>query len=422
MSATKTGENVNMKKIVLSTLVALSIATVASASDVKLYQDANGQVFTSAADGRTEISTPSTGVSVNSMTQNLDFSMLAYLGYVNTDNRVKTTTDTNKFEARRMYLQFKAHVLEDPKSYFRLTYDVYDTGKVDTTGATFAGDNYTAQVKYAYLFLNDILPFTDVEIGQAHTTLLDYEESHSWAYRSIDNVFTEQLNAGIQNASAGRGIDLKTNTKFFSSELGVYNNNGYRAAETTYNHNGMGMDYEGRLTLHALGTGTDYKQDHTYFDVSLLGKHNVNGIAGTITKTNGADVDYIGVHSVFNTKPLLVAAQYISARNTATGNDVTSTSGSGYSINFDARTGEKDQYHVFGRYDSWTPKVITNDVEKAKRTYIAGLAWDMNKNVQWVANVITTDNQAGVSAVAYHHSDLSTGNGNAYMLTAQVQF
>ena len=44
-----------MKKIVLSTLTALSIATVASAADVKLYQDANGQVFTSAAEGRTEL-------------------------------------------------------------------------------------------------------------------------------------------------------------------------------------------------------------------------------------------------------------------------------------------------------------------------------------------------------------------------------
>ncbi len=42
-----------MKKIVLSALAALTISTVgASASDVKLYSDANGQVFTTAGEGR----------------------------------------------------------------------------------------------------------------------------------------------------------------------------------------------------------------------------------------------------------------------------------------------------------------------------------------------------------------------------------
>lgn len=418
----------NMKKIVLSTFVALSIATVASASDVKLYQDANGQVFTSAADGRTEISTSPTGVFVNSMASKLDFSMLAYLGYVNTDyrnNRLAGTPDNNKFEARRMYFQVKAHLFDDPKSYFRVTYDVYDTGSVNpATGAATKGDYYSAQVKYAYLFLNEILPYTDIELGQAHTTFLDYEESHSWAYRSIDNVFTEQPNAGKLNASAGRGIDIKTNTKFFSSELGFYNNNGYHDAESTYNGNGMGMDYEGRLTLHALGTGTDYKQDHTYWDISVLGKYNVNGTTGTNITTNGANVDYLGVHSVINTRHLLVAGQYISARNSATGNDVSKTSGNGFSVNLDARAGAKDQYHLFGRYDSWTPKVVSGDTEKDKHTYIVGAAWDMNRNVQWVANVITTDNQSGraSASVANRHADFSATNGNAFMLTAQVQF
>ena len=45
-----------MKRIVLSALAALTIGTVAaSAGDVKLYSDGNGQVFTTAGEGRTQI-------------------------------------------------------------------------------------------------------------------------------------------------------------------------------------------------------------------------------------------------------------------------------------------------------------------------------------------------------------------------------
>ena len=396
-----------MKKIVLSTLAALSIASVASAADVKLYSDDNGQVFTKPAEGRTEIKS---STSVFSKTDRLDFSMLAYIGFVNNDYRVNTPTrvDSADFEARRMYFQMKAHLLDDPKSYLRVTYDVHKPQ---------ADDNYyDANVKYLYLYLNDILPYTGIEIGQAHTTLLDYEEGHSWAYRSIDNVFTEQPNGPKLNASAGRGIDIKTNTTWFSSEIGVYNGEGYHTAQPT-DAGGMGFDYEGRFTLHALGTGTDYKTDHTYWDVSLLAKDN-------IAKAGGDDMTFFGVHSVFNTKPLLVAAQYISSLDTKTGSttNVSKYSGSGYSVNFDARMGEKSQYHLFGRYDIWTPKTDDGFKKLDKRTYIGGVAWDMNKNIQWVANVIVQDNQAGTTQIDGSTVTNHTDNGNKYMMTAQVSF
>ncbi|MBD3796472.1 MAG: hypothetical protein IE887_01825 [Campylobacterales bacterium] len=46
-----------MKKVVLSSLTALSLGSVVlSASEIKFYQDANGQVFTQAGEGRSEIS------------------------------------------------------------------------------------------------------------------------------------------------------------------------------------------------------------------------------------------------------------------------------------------------------------------------------------------------------------------------------
>lgn len=61
-----------MKKIILSAVTALTLGSVAAnASDIKLYQDANGQVFTSAAEGRTllsgtieNIATKSNGITI----------------------------------------------------------------------------------------------------------------------------------------------------------------------------------------------------------------------------------------------------------------------------------------------------------------------------------------------------------------------
>jgi hypothetical protein len=359
------------------------------------------------------------------MTKKLDFSMLAYLGFDNTDFREKNPTvsklipsggtvfnDQAQFEIRRMYFQVKAHLFENPKSYFRITYDAFDVNGLNTAG-----------VKYAYLFLNDILPFTDVEIGQTHTTLLDYEESHSWAYRSIDNVFTEQKNAGQLNASGDRGIDLKTNTKYFSSEIGVFNGEGYKGDQGTADNTNaatMGMDYEARLTAHLLGTGTDYNTKHMYWDLSLLGKESKAQVVGTNTTQ---DVEYIGVHSVFNTENFLIAGQYINANDTlGASNKESVKSGSGYSINAEGRMGDKDQYHAFARYDNWTPCVDSGSKKLDQRTYIVGAAWDMSKNIQWQANVITVDNQTGTTKINGLPKSLSAGNGNEYMLTAQVQF
>ena len=384
-----------MKKIVLSTLAALSLATVASAD--AFYQDANGQVFTKAGEGRTLIKS----TEVKSMTDRIDLSMLAYIGYYNQDFREKGNVDKNDFETRRMYFQAKAYLDGSKKDYFRLTYDAFVSGN---------GNYQNAAIKYAYLYLDKILPFTDIEIGQAHTTLLDYEEGHSWAYRSIDNVFTEENNGPKLYASAGRGFDLKTNTQYFSSEIGVYNNAGYHDTEKTTNSNGMGMDYEGRFTLHALGTGTDYKTAHTYWDISLLAKHNVNAT------TAGDNIDGFGIHTVYNTQPLLVSAQYWNLPDTNSGTATSTNAGTGYSVNVEGRMGEKDQYHAFARLDNWKHKQAAGVEEYAQRTYIVGAAWDMNKNVQWQANVITYDNQHNTTNTS------TSDNYNKYMLTAQVSF
>ena len=99
-----------MNKIVLSAIAALTLGSVAvSASDVKLYSDDNGQVFTMAGEGRTEVKTTQ-GTSVFSKADKLKFSGLTYIGYTYNDAKatlgdgsVNANKDTSDFEIRRGY-------------------------------------------------------------------------------------------------------------------------------------------------------------------------------------------------------------------------------------------------------------------------------------------------------------------------------
>jgi len=71
-----------MNKILLSALAALTLGTVgATAGDIKLYSDANGQVFTTEAEGRTELKSSSTKVQAKA--SKLKFSGTHYLGFIN---------------------------------------------------------------------------------------------------------------------------------------------------------------------------------------------------------------------------------------------------------------------------------------------------------------------------------------------------
>ena len=394
-----------MKKIVLSTLAALSIATVASAGDVKFYSDANGQVYTTAAEGRSEVKMPTP---IFSKSDKLDFSMLAYVGYQTTDYRAKSVEDKSQFELRRMYFQVKAHLLEDPKSYFRIT--------LDSTSST---ADKGMRIKYAYLYLNNILPFTGVEIGQGHRPWIDYEEHNGWFYRNIEKTLTEQSNGADLSNSADLGVNFKTKTEYFTSEIGVFNGEGYHAAQ---NSNGMSLEW--RLTAAMLGGGKAHRHatKDTWFDASFFGQYNTRHKSYTdsvTAQTFNEDLVFGALHTVYNQPSFLVSAQYMKSMDTRSGShtvsgtasDVSAQAGSGYSANFEARFGEKYDYRLFGRYDSWTKEQPAGTTEYAKRTYIGGAAWEMNKNVQWVANVITHDNEGG-----------DTANSTEYMLTAQVEF
>ncbi len=294
----------------------------------------------------------------------LKFSGQHYLHYQSLEDANGDTT--NKFGVSRNYLQVKAYFADQPKSYMRVTLDAkqnsnFDKGSLDV------------RVKYAFLYLDNILPATGVEIGLAHTPWLDYEEHHGWYYRAIGETFLEQHNGAHFQNSSDYGINFKTKTEYFSSELGVYNGAGYHGVE-----DGEGLRGEWRLTAHLLGSGKKHvHKSDTYADVSFLGSYGAND-AGA----GNADGDYVwyGVHGVYNQPAFLLAASYLKADKAGE-----KTQGDGWSVNGEFRLGTLSEslnaWNFFARYDDYT---LDTDLEK-ESTFI-GFSYKYNQYVDFIAN------------------------------------
>jgi len=294
----------------------------------------------------------------------LKFSGTHYMHYRSLDDGTDTT---NKFGMTRNYLQVKAYFADSPKSYMRVTLDAKQNKNFDT-------DSLDVRVKYAYLYLDNILPYTGIELGLAHTPWIDYEEHHGWYYRSISETFGEQHNGGHLHTSSDYGINFKTKTDYFSSEIGIFNGAGYHGDE-----DGKGLRGSWRLTGHILGTGTKHvhKSDR-YADVSFFGQY---GEDENNVGNRDADFSWYGVHAVYNQPEFLLAAQYLKADKAKDDRE-----GDGWSVNGEFRlttlSDSLEKWNVLGRYDDYT--LDMNDVEKT--TTFAGLAYQYNQYVEFVAN------------------------------------
>jgi len=265
-----------MKKILLSTVAIATMATLATAStssdliELKAQMAAMSEKIETleakdAGKGVVEVaSIAPKGTLVKSKVPVLKFSGKHYLGFVSSE--ADGGDRENAFETRRNYFQVKGYLGEDSKDYFRITLDTFhnDEATGDDKGS------WEVRLKYAYLYLDEVLPFTGVEIGQAHRPWIDYEEHGGWNYRSISKVFVEDSNGAHLTNSADLGINFKTKTEYFSSELGLFNGEGYHGIE-----DGEGLSAEWRLTGHILGGGTKKgKKKNTYANVSFLGQWN----------------------------------------------------------------------------------------------------------------------------------------------------
>ena len=479
-----------MNKIVLSAFSAMAI-TVISASAMDLYVDKKGQVFITPAEGRVHIESqaaqdikdeltanpvqvevtnvaivePVTVVPVQSSADDkelkedvstlkkqmialkketsvfakankLKFSGTHYLGYTYKSYKSLGTLEggprksdtTGNFEMRRNYFQVKAYVLDDPKSYLRVTLDAtYDQNKADDIRDG-TDDHADVYVKYAYIYLDDVLPFTGMEMGMAHRPWIDYEEHQGWWMRSVSKVFAEASEAGHLTNSADMGINFKTKTPYFTSEVGLFNGEGYHGENGDEEVVGGGNSVEWRATVAALGNG-DKKRKPTkdsYLDASFFGQYNMNNSKNEVYNSvgNAESYDYtiLGYHAVYNTPSFLIAGQYISADNDGSDKGVKGTSkfnGEGYSINGEVRIGKKKQYSLIGRYDRWEAENdhVTVGTKYKTNNYIYGLAWQQNSNIKWLLSGQTyqaDDNK--------NYKGSTTQDWDSVMLTAEVHW
>jgi len=440
-----------MNKIVLSSLLALILGTVsATAGDIKFYTDSNGQVFVTPGKGRTELNvnpqkvldamqTASQTVNatekkeikeeikaelkkemkkdtpVFAKASKLKFSGTHYLGFnykKMSDKNVVGNDTTGNFEMRRNYFQVKAHVLDDPKSYLRVTLDAtYSNSTADGEG------HADAYVKYAYLYLDNVLPFTGVEFGMVHRPWIDYEEHQGWWMRSISKVFVEAGEASHLTNSADLGFNFKTKTPYFTSEVGVFNGEGYHGTNDNNGANdeelGDGVSAEWRATVAILGNGDKKRKPlkDTYFDASFYGQHNMDNSHNADSVGKLADYTWYGVHSVFNTPSFLVAAQYVSSDNDRI-DSTTDWNGKGYSLNATYRFGEKKQYSAIGRYDKWENEdTVSNIITSTEENMIYGLAWQQNKNIKWL-----------LTGQTYDIKETNNKDWDSAMVTAEVHW
>ncbi len=410
-----------MRKVLLSTLAVMTLSGAAFADAMTLYTDpTTGQVYTASGEGRVEMGDFVSAKEVYLQNQEQDsvlakkeskkketpvfakasklkFSGLHYLGYryrsfaeeYTQKDPTISTRNASQFETRRNYLQVKAYFFDDPKSYMRMTLDTFqENDAVDTDGT----GSWMVRLKYAYLYLNEVLPYTGVEFGQVHRPWIDYEEHNSFFYRSVSKVFVESKNASDLTNSADLGFNLKTKLPYFSSEVGVFNGEGYHAIEE-----GSNVSLEWRATAHIMGTGKTQKDKPTtatYWDASFFGQYNMGN-----DKYNGTTYKFYGLHSVFNMPAFMLGAQYVKSgldyEYGTTGVDTDpwyKKNGQGFSVHAVGRFGDEKQFELFGRYDNWVTEnandqVVADDI--TTNNYIYGAAWQQNKNVKWLVNGIT---------------------------------
>jgi len=450
-----------MKKVALSALAAAMISGVASADALTLYSDPKtGQVYTTPAEGRVEMGdfidaktvdmadreqessfseykdAMKKYTNVKSKAKTLEFSGTHYLGYTTAEPETTSSTKgrSSGFEMRRNYVQVKAFF--NDKDYARVTFDT--TKELASSPGVDAGEEQkTPQgggyadvfVKYAYLYLDNVLPYTGVEAGIVHRPWIDYEEHNSWHYRSFNKVVLEEKStateAGVDLVnSADFGVNFKTKTEDFSSEIGIFNGEGYHADKVAANQeNDSKLSVEWRLTGHLIGSGKKLgKNDRTkdtYLNVSTMGlvSHNHKDNNATIGDSAEYDRTFYGIHAVYNQPAFLLAAQYIKAEDDVRIGTGTDAKYDVFSVNAEIRP--FTDWTVIGRYDDYKREdttaagVTTVKYEGTKK--IAALAYKYNKNVTFIGTAKYVDEEKA--------DGTDTGaSKDVYMLTTELKW
>jgi len=350
----------------------------------------------------------------------------AYLGYTYQTTKKKYTekNDSGDFEVRRFYFNTKAYISD--KDYIRFTTDLTqeDNFKKNDDVKKSKDKSLKLKVKYAYLYkdISNLIPHTGFEFGIAHTPWIDYEEHSGWWYRSVDKTFIESGDGMGLWPSADLGINFKTKTPYVTSEVGMYNGEGYDHINTSSkNSSGFHNSFEGRVTYHVFGNG-DKKVNPTKDQYANISLHLASNIGYKDENANHKNLNLYHIHAVYNHPMFLIAAQY----GKTDYNSGSKQAGDGYSINAEVRP-VKD-WSIFGRFDHWRFKTErdfknesggNNDAQgnqiKADRrnAYYFGVAYTMNKYVKWIANVLRYD---------YKGTNPDYKDKTKYMLTAELSW
>ncbi|MBV5320517.1 MAG: hypothetical protein JZU62_02425 [Sulfuricurvum sp.] len=465
-----------MKKVALSALAAAMISGVASADALTLYSDPKtGQVFTTAGEGRVEMGDfvsakevdmqlrdieskgseyqdkMSKYVNVKSKAKTLEFSGTHYLGFTSANPSTKVDSATansnypgrsSGFEMRRNYVQVKAYF--NDKDYARVTLDSTKelASPVGTTQdssdlKTSQGGGYAdVFVKYAYLYLDKVLPYTGVEMGIVHRPWIDYEEHNGWHYRSFNKVMIEEKGTATESGvdlvnSADFGVNFQTKTDMFSSEIGIFNGEGYHADKIAGNQESTSkLSTEWRLTGHIIGSGEKVgKNDRTkdtYANISTFGliSKNHKDDSATVNDVGEYDRSFYGIHAVYNQPEFLIAAQYLTAKDDKRNQRLATTFDTkdytAWSINAEYRPIQ--DWTVIGRYDDYKIEsefngAVSSNIEGDK--IIAGLAYKYNKNVSFIASAKFIDEKD--SKVPAKVGDTGESK-DVYMMTTELKW
>jgi len=470
-----------MKKLALSALAAAMMSGVVYADAMTLYSDPKtGQVFTTPGEGRVEMGdfvdaktvdmaqrenessfseykdAMKKYVNVKSKAKTLEFSGTHYFGLTSNNYRANDYNMGNQstgFELRRNYLQVKAFF--NDKDYFRVTMDT--TKELESTTTT----NANMYTKYAYLYLDKVLPYTGVEIGIAHRPWIDYEEHNSWYFRSINKVILEDKNsvataAGVTTDygadvlnSADLGFNLQTKTAYFSSEFGMFNGEGYHADKGAKNQqNSNNLSYEWRLTGHLFGNGAKvgkYKvHEDTYANISFAGLSSKNHKDNSAVVNDVAEYDRNAYwfHAVYNQPLFLIAAQYDVSNDKI--QDISTNAAADRKYKMWSVNGEirplKD-WTILGRYDhinatysggagtGYTTGVTKNQNNVGDMNmYIYGVAYEYSKNVKFIASGKTINSKdetaaaANVNGIVPGYKVGDQLDKQSWMLTTEVEW
>jgi hypothetical protein len=354
-----------------STLLSIGMAVPSSAEGVtvliggipvkQLYVDEEGRLYLTPGPGRkaVKIEIPAAkGTPVVSKDKRIKIGGKAYIHW---DYNMQNKNESNTFKITRNYLEVRGYF--NDKDYFRTTLDVKQDQNVD-------GGSYVVRLKYAYVYLHNILPYTGIELGMAHRPWIDWEEHHGWLHRDLEKTFIESSGGAHLMNSADIGANFKGKFGIASWEVGVFNGEGYHEEE---NSEHFGKSIEGRISLNL-------------FDGFTISGHTVHSFDHKHNLDDNNNPDFYDrhiyqVHAVHNNPYFLVAAQYI-------WNNIDKYEGKdydqkGYSINGDLKLKPFTGYPlgILGRYDHWDPDDDKSDDERDQ--FIYGAFYRLNSHLKF---------------------------------------